>query len=72
MAKVTVRVLKSGPYEVRGDSRLTDRKGGEYIGQKDPLYLCRCGQSKNKPYCDGSHAETGFIAEENAEGLTAK
>ena len=56
MSNVRIRVLKNGPYEVRGDPRLTDKKGGVYIGQKDPLYLCRCGQSKNKPYCDGTHA----------------
>ena len=72
MAKATIRVLKNGPYEIRGEPSLTDRKGGKYRGQKDPLYLCRCGQSKNKPYCDGSHAETGFRAEESAEETVPK
>ena len=66
MAKVTIRALKNGPYEVRGETSLMDRRGGKYRGQKDPLYLCRCGKSKNKPYCDGSHIEAGFQAEEIA------
>ncbi len=72
MAKATIRVLMNGPYEVRGGTSVIDRRGGKYLGQKDPLYLCRCGQSKNKPYCDGSHAETGFQAEESAEESVPK
>ena len=72
MTKVTIRALKNGPYEVRGESSLIDRRGGKYQGQKDPLYLCRCGQSKNKPYCDGSHAEIGFQAEESASAPASK
>ncbi len=66
MAKVTIRALHNGPYEVRGEPSLMDRRGGKYRGQKDPLYLCRCGKSKNKPYCDGSHTAAGFRAEESA------
>ncbi len=72
MAKATIRVLKNGPYEVRGETNVTDRRGRKHLGQKDPLYLCRCGQSKNKPYCDGSHAETGFQAEESAVEVTRR
>jgi CDGSH-type Zn-finger protein/uncharacterized Fe-S cluster protein YjdI len=49
-------VRESGPYAVRGDIRL-DGKGGFYRAT-----LCRCGASKNKPFCDGSHHEVGFSA----------
>ncbi|HVY84069.1 MAG TPA: ferritin-like domain-containing protein [Caulobacterales bacterium] len=50
------RVLEGGPYAVRGDIRLN----GEAIGYR--ATLCRCGQSKNKPFCDGSHHDTHFDA----------
>ena len=33
----------------------------------DPLYLCRCGASTNKPLCDSIHEEIGFKAEETAK-----
>ena len=66
MADITIRVLKSGPYEVSG-AKLFDHQGKEYQeAQFPPIYLCRCGQSKNKPFCDGSHTDTAFKAEEAA------
>jgi CDGSH-type Zn-finger protein/uncharacterized Fe-S cluster protein YjdI len=47
---------EAGPYAVRGDIRLD---GGQGITRAT---LCRCGASKNKPFCDGSHHEVGFSA----------
>jgi CDGSH-type Zn-finger protein/uncharacterized Fe-S cluster protein YjdI len=47
---------EAGPYAVRGDIRLD----GESVNYR--ATLCRCGASKNKPYCDGSHHEVGFSA----------
>jgi len=67
MADVIIRVSKNGPYEVEGGAKLFDHQGKEYQeDQFPPLYLCRCGQSKNKPFCDGSHEDAGFTAEETA------
>ena len=51
-----VAVREAGPYAVRGDLRLN----GEPIGFR--ATLCRCGASKNKPFCDGSHHDAGFTA----------
>jgi CDGSH-type Zn-finger protein/uncharacterized Fe-S cluster protein YjdI len=51
-----IRTLEAGPYTFRGDLRID----GEPIGYR--ATLCRCGASKNKPYCDGSHHEIGFSA----------
>jgi CDGSH-type Zn-finger protein len=36
---------------------------------KPAIALCRCGQSKRKPFCDGTHKECGFVAEELASPL---
>ncbi len=51
-----IAIRESGPYAVRGDMRL-DGQAGNFRAT-----LCRCGASKNKPYCDGSHQATGFTA----------
>ena len=50
-----VCVFSGGPAAVRGD---IDVDGFEAEG--DELYLCRCGASANKPFCDGSHKDAGF------------
>jgi CDGSH-type Zn-finger protein/uncharacterized Fe-S cluster protein YjdI len=47
---------EAGPYAFRGDLRL----GGKPAGFR--ATLCRCGASKNKPFCDGSHHDIGFTA----------
>jgi CDGSH-type Zn-finger protein len=61
MADVTIRVLKDGPYEVSAGAKLFDHQDKEFQeDQFPPMYLCRCGQSKNKPFCDGSHQGAGF------------
>lgn len=49
-------VREAGPYAVRGDLSI----GGDKSSFR--ATLCRCGASKNKPYCDGSHHEVGFSA----------
>jgi CDGSH-type Zn-finger protein len=65
MADVTIKALKDGPYEVSGAAMVLDNTGKEYAeSQFPPLYLCRCGQSKNKPFCDGSHTDAGFKSAE--------
>jgi CDGSH-type Zn-finger protein/uncharacterized Fe-S cluster protein YjdI len=57
-------IREAGPYAVRGDIRLN----GEPIGFR--ATLCRCGASKNKPFCDGSHHDAGFTA--SGEPATTK
>ena len=64
---VTIKALKDGPYEVAGGAKVLDVNVKEYAESAiDPLYLCRCGQSNNKPFCDGSHEDAGFKAAETA------
>jgi CDGSH-type Zn-finger protein/uncharacterized Fe-S cluster protein YjdI len=52
----TVRVRENGPLAIRAAITLD----GQSQGYR--LTLCRCGASANKPYCDGSHAQAGFVA----------
>lgn len=55
--KNIIRIFKDGPLHLTGKLVLKD--GEEKIIEKSKeLYLCRCGQSKNKPYCDGAHKHT--------------
>ena len=47
--------------------RLIDADGGEFaVPAGESVALCRCGQSKSKPFCDKSHREVGFSARERA------
>ena len=64
MPGVTIRVLKNGPYEVKGGPGLVDFEGASYTLDEDPIYLCRCGGSANRPFCDGTHKKAGFQAPE--------
>lgn len=59
-----ITVSKDGPYCVTGGVELKDQHRGE--GAFEEHYtLCRCGASKNKPFCDGSHWHTKFTDEKN-------
>jgi CDGSH-type Zn-finger protein len=60
MADVRIKTLKNGPLEVSGRVDLLDADGKPKPTNEDPIYLCRCGQSANKPFCDGSHRKVGF------------
>jgi len=60
-----VSVREGGPYAIRADIRLD---GAPAVSHR--LTLCRCGASKNKPFCDGSHHEVNFAA--SGEPATGK
>ena len=59
MADVTITPSEDGPYLVSGPVNLTDVDGRE-IPHGDPMALCRCGHSGNKPFCDGTHLTIDF------------
>jgi CDGSH-type Zn-finger protein len=77
-----IKVLKNGPYEVSGkvplsvenivadENNVPDKwEKGKDCPLQENYRLCRCGKSKNKPYCDGSHIKTGFDGNETAGNL---
>lgn len=57
--EVTIKVMKDGAYQVRGPVKLLDADGNE-METKPVMMLCRCGQSKKMPFCDGAHTKSGF------------
>lgn len=54
-----VEVLENGPLLVYGTLKVSD-KDGNIVTKNKTTAFCRCGQSNNKPYCDGSHIKVGF------------
>ncbi|MCA9245788.1 MAG: CDGSH iron-sulfur domain-containing protein [Planctomycetales bacterium] len=68
MANVRIRTRENGPLVVEGDFSLVDAEGKPFLlpTNKPAVALCRCGASKNRPFCDGAHRDHGFSADEKA------
>jgi CDGSH-type Zn-finger protein len=61
-AKVTVK--SNGSVHIEGDFELFDQNGGKFdLGGRTLIKLCRCGQSKDQPFCDSTHKTCGFHTE---------
>ena len=61
-AKITIN--KNGSLRIEGDFTICDPEGKSYgLAGRTIISLCRCGQSGNKPFCDGSHKTAGFCHE---------
>jgi CDGSH-type Zn-finger protein len=61
MSAFKITVLPNGPLKVEGDVQIVDGKGTVLVPKTKPdAYLCRCGHSANKPFCDGAHSRNGF------------
>ncbi len=57
--KNIITLIEDGPLQVEGEFRVYDTIG-QLVVRDGKALLCRCGASKTKPLCDGSHAEAGF------------
>lgn len=57
--EVEITILKDGPAIVKGNIKLVDFDGNEIVTE-ERTSLCRCGNSKSKPFCDGSHIQIDF------------
>ena len=56
MAKTKITVNSNGPLKIESDFEIVDKNGNVYnLAGREVVSLCRCGHSKNKPFCDGSH-----------------
>jgi CDGSH-type Zn-finger protein len=55
MADCTIKVMDKGPLFISGNVSVVDADGNDFE-TKQQFALCRCGQSNNKPFCDGTHS----------------
>jgi thiamine pyrophosphate-dependent acetolactate synthase large subunit-like protein/CDGSH-type Zn-finger protein len=62
----TIELVKDGPLKVTGLKSFRNSRG-EAIATRKAVFLCRCGASKNKPFCDGTHSSIGFRDEKSPE-----
>jgi CDGSH-type Zn-finger protein len=61
MAATKIIVNNNGSIRVEGDFEIVDPTGQVFgLAGRTSIGLCRCGQSANKPFCDGSHKACGF------------
>jgi len=68
--KITVN--NNGSLRIEGEIEIYDGAGNKYdLAGRTMIGLCRCGQSNNKPFCDGSHARCGFESQVVATVLPA-
>ena len=53
------KIISGGPVEVTGNFRILS-SDGKILERDGPVFLCRCGGSANKPFCDNTHKRNGF------------
>lgn len=63
----TITAYRDGPLLVRGPFRLLDQQGNELVVDRPVVALCRCGKSRMRPLCDGSHQVVRFRAPSGLE-----
>ena len=64
----TITPQKDGPYKAQNLEKMTNSRG-ELIQTKKTMFLCRCGGSKAKPFCDGTHWHIHFEHDESVAPL---
>jgi CDGSH-type Zn-finger protein len=69
--KITVK--DNGSIRIEGDFEIFDAHGNKFdLGGRTSISLCRCGESENKPFCDGAHSRCGFQSPITAFALPPK
>jgi CDGSH-type Zn-finger protein len=67
---VTVTPYRDGPYLLRGPFTIRDQDGVEIANSRRVVALCRCGKSRTRPFCDGTHRLIDFQAPSGPEHTT--
>ena len=60
--KARITPYRDGPLIVRGPFTIVDQDGNEVSLRRKTVALCRCGRSRIKPFCDGTHKTIRFRA----------
>ena len=67
MTDITITPTDNGPYMVEGPVSVVDADGTTYdLSEQTTIFLCRCGGSRTKPFCDGTHETLNFQAAHRA------
>lgn len=67
MSEFTITVRANGPYKIEGPLTVVDPEGVPFeLPAGKAVVLCRCGHSKTKPFCDATHRQIGFEADDSA------
>lgn len=64
---VRITTYRDGPLLVRGPVRIEDQDGREITVDRQVVALCRCGKSRQRPLCDGTHKAVRFRAPSGLE-----
>jgi CDGSH-type Zn-finger protein len=71
MTNTTIGVRENGPLKISGPVTIVDAEGIPFeLPPGSSVVLCRCGHSKNKPFCDATHRKIGFVANDTAPRVT--
>lgn len=71
MDPVVITPYRDGPLLIRGEYRIEDQDGNPIEPGRDVVALCRCGKSRMRPFCDGSHKLVDFRAPSGRESRGA-
>jgi uncharacterized Fe-S cluster protein YjdI/CDGSH-type Zn-finger protein len=66
-AGTSIQASRNGPLLVQGEFEVLDENGAT-IAAVGRAALCRCGATRNQPFCDGSHRTVGFLSKRGEEG----
>jgi CDGSH-type Zn-finger protein len=75
MSGTVITTYRDGPLLVRGPFQLLDQDGNEIELGRETVALCRCGKSRLRPFCDGTHSVIRFrcpsAPEQGRESVTS-
>jgi CDGSH-type Zn-finger protein len=70
VSETTIVCINNGPLRITGNFVIKDAQGNTFdLAGRETISLCRCGQSANKPFCDGTHNRCGFQSPIEARAL---